>query len=57
MLHAFGWSYDGYLKLANGTLAGHLFECSGQLTGCCFSDPRKKEVENFAGLGYLLVDV
>ena len=29
MLHAFGWSYDDWQKLAYGTLAGHLLECSG----------------------------
>ena len=57
MLHAFGWSYDDYPKLANGTLAGHLLECSGQLTGGCFADPGKKEVEDLAGLGYPLADV
>jgi hypothetical protein len=57
MLHAFGWSYDDYPKLANGTLAGHLLECSGQLTGGCFADPGKKEVDDLAGLGYPLADV
>ena len=57
MLHAFGWSYDDYAKLANGTLAGHLLECSGQLTGGCFADPGMKEVEDLAGLGYPLADV
>jgi hypothetical protein len=57
MLHAFGWSYDDYAKLACGTLAGHLLECSGQLTGGCFADPGKKEVEDLAGLGYPLADV
>ena len=57
MLHAFGWSYDDWQKLANGTLAGHLLECSGQLTGGCFADPGKKEVEDLAGLGYPLADV
>jgi len=57
MLHAFGWSYDDYEKLANGTLAGHLLECSGQLTGGCFADPGKKEVDDLAGLGYPLCDV
>jgi hypothetical protein len=57
MLHAFGWSYDDYAKLAGGTLAGHLLECSGQLTGGCFADPGRKEVEDLAGLGYPLADV
>jgi hypothetical protein len=57
MLHAFGWSYNDYPKIANGTLAGHLLECSGQLTGGCFADPGKKEVDDLAGLGYPLADV
>ena len=57
MLHAFGWSYDDWQKLACGTLAGHLLECSGQLTGGCFADPGKKEVDDLAGLGYPLADV
>jgi len=57
MLHAFGWSYDDWPKLAFGTLAGHLLECSGQLTGGCFADPGRKEVEDLAGLGYPLADV
>jgi hypothetical protein len=57
MIHAFGWSYDDYARLANGTLAGHLLECSGQLTGGCFADPGKKDVEDLAGLGYPLADV
>lgn len=57
MLHAFGWLDDDYPKLANGTLAGHLLECSGQLTGGCFADPGRKEVEDLAGLGYPLADV
>jgi hypothetical protein len=57
MLQAFGWSYDDYAALANGALAGHLVECSGQLTGGCFADPGMKEVEDLAGLGYPLADV
>ncbi|MDE2582276.1 MAG: DUF1446 domain-containing protein [Rhodospirillales bacterium] len=57
MLHAFGWDYDDWARLAAGTLAGHLLECTGQLTGGCFADPGMKDVEDLAGLGYPFVDV
>ncbi|HVB66712.1 MAG TPA: acyclic terpene utilization AtuA family protein [Acetobacteraceae bacterium] len=62
MLHAFGWSYDAptqhdWARLAAGTLAGHMLECTGQLTGGCFADPGIKDVEDLAGLGYPFVDV
>ena len=57
MLHAFGWGYDDWAKLAAGTLAGHMLECTGQLTGGCFADPGMKDVEDLAGLGYPFVDV
>lgn len=62
MLHAFGWAYDaptqdGWARLAAGTLAGHMLECTGQLTGGCFADPGMKDVEDLAGLGYPFVDV
>ena len=57
MLHAFGWGYDEWEKLAAGTLAGHMLECTGQLTGGCFADPGMKDVADLAGLGYPFVDV
>jgi len=57
MLHAFGWGYDEWDKLAAGTLAGHMLECTGQLTGGCFADPGMKDVDDLAGLGFPFVDV
>ena len=57
MLHAFGWSYEDLPRLAAGTLAGHMLECTGQLTGGCFADPGMKDVTDLAGLGYPFVDV
>jgi hypothetical protein len=57
MLHAFGWAYDDWDKLAAGTLAGHMLECTGQLTGGCFADPGMKDVDDLAGLGFPFVDV
>jgi len=57
MLHGLGWSYDDYPRLAAGTLAGHLMECAAQLTGGCFADPGRKDVENMARIGFPFADV
>jgi hypothetical protein len=52
-----GWSYDDYDKIASGTVAGHLLECAGQVTGGYFADPGPKDVEGLAELGFPFVDV
>ncbi|MGZ5843126.1 MAG: acyclic terpene utilization AtuA family protein, partial [Xanthobacteraceae bacterium] len=40
LAHAFGWSWSDYDKLAQASLAGHLIECSTQVTGGIFTDWR-----------------
>lgn len=49
LIHEFGWGPDDFDLLAAGTLAGHLLECSAQVTGGTFTDWR--EVPDWAGIG------
>jgi len=57
VMHHFDWDYQVWPRLAAGTVAGHLLECSGSVTGGCFAWPGKKEVEGLARLGFPLADV
>src|SRR6201987_786116 len=57
MLHAFGWAMDDWKLLGQGTVAGHLLECAGQITGCYFADPPYKDVPNLARLGFPIGEV
>src|SRR6201997_1045231 len=52
MIHAFGWPMDDWTLLGKGTVAGHLLECAGQITGGYFADPGYKDVEGLARLGF-----
>ncbi len=36
MVHEFGWSLQDLPKVAAGTAAGHLLECTASVTGGCF---------------------
>ena len=57
LMHHFDWDYQDWPLLAAGTVAGHLLECSGSVTGGCFAWPGKKEVEGLAHLGFPFADV
>lgn len=52
MIHAFGWPMDDWNLLGQGTVAGHLLECAGQITGGYFADPGYKDVPDLARLGF-----
>ncbi|KMS51872.1 hypothetical protein V474_02185 [Novosphingobium barchaimii LL02] len=49
LIHEFGWGPEDFDLLAAGTLAGHLLECSAQVTGGTFTDWR--DVPDWAGIG------
>jgi hypothetical protein len=57
MIHAFGWAMDDWNLLGQGTVAGHLLECAGQITGGYFADPPYKDVEGLARLGFPIGEV
>jgi hypothetical protein len=57
MVHAFGWEMDDWNLLGQGTLAGHLLECAGQITGGYFADPGCKDIAGLARLGFPIGEV
>jgi hypothetical protein len=57
MIHAFGWPMDDWDLLGQGTVAGHLLECAGQITGGYFADPPYKNVPDLARLGFPIGEV
>jgi Acyclic terpene utilisation family protein AtuA len=57
LVHAFGWDWADWHRLAAGTLAGHLLECGAQVTGGYFADPGVKDVPDLAELGYPIAEV
>ena len=57
MVHAFGWAMDDWNLLGQGTVAGHLLECAGQITGGYFADPPCKNIPDLARLGFPIGEV
>jgi Acyclic terpene utilisation family protein AtuA len=57
MVHAFGWAMDDWNLLGQGTVAGHLLECAGQVTGGYFADPGYKDIADLARLGFPIGEV
>lgn len=52
LVYEFGWAMDDYDKLGKGTIAGHLLECAGQVTGGYFCVPGRKDVDRLWDLGF-----
>jgi hypothetical protein len=57
MIHEFGWAWENWDLLGQGTVIGHLLECAGQVTGGYFADPGYKDVAGLARLGFPFADV
>lgn len=57
MMHELGWRADDWRRLGAGTVAGHLMECAGQITGGYFADPGYKDVPGLARLGFPICEV
>ena len=57
LIHEFGWTEDDWDRLAAGTLAGHLLECGGQVTGGYFCDPGFKDVPGMDELGFPIGEI
>jgi hypothetical protein len=54
MIHEFNWSFDDYDKLAAGTIAGHIIECGGQVSGGNFTD--WELVDGLAEIGFPIIE-
>ena len=57
LAYSLGWRLDAWPALARGTLAGHLLECGGQVTGGYFADPGRKDVAGLERLGFPIAEV
>jgi hypothetical protein len=57
LIKEFGWAMDDWDRLGRGTIAGHLLECAGQITGGYFADPGYKDVSGLARLGFPIGEV
>jgi hypothetical protein len=54
LMHEFGWAANGYERLAQGSLAGHIIECGCQATGGLHTD--WESVPDWAHIGYPVIE-
>lgn len=56
LIYEFGYSFEDYNMLGKATIAGHLLECAGQITGGYFCDPGIKDVPELWNLGFPIAE-
>lgn len=56
LAYEFGFSFEDYDMLGKATIAGHLLECAGQVTGGYFCDPGFKDVDGLWNLGFPIAE-
>ncbi len=54
LMHEFGWAWDDYDHLAQGSLAGHIIECGCQATGGLHTD--WQDVPDWPHIGYPVIE-
>lgn len=55
VVHEFGWSWDDWNRLGKATVAGHLIECGGQVTGGI--DSTWSAAVDLDNLGYPIAEI
>lgn len=55
LMHEFGWTFEDWDKVSAGTIAGHIIECGGQVSGgnCQFD---WQNIPDLANLGFPIIE-
>lgn len=54
MVYEFGWKFDNYDLMSAGTIAGHIIECGGQVSGGNFTD--WEDVDQIEEIGFPIIE-